>query len=178
VKPILNKTRFAREVLFLLLAIAIGPLTATVMFADEKTPDQFLFPRPPLSEEMSPCSKCHDNLAVNKNKRALEENHKNIFLEHMSQERWCLDCHSSQKIDMLTLANGELLDFNDSYKLCLQCHGAKKRDWEMGVHGRRTGEWNGIKIIRRCAQCHDAHQPQFEALEAFPPPQRPSEING
>lgn len=125
---------------------------------------------------MSPCSKCHDKLAVNLKKRTLEKNHTDIPLIHMPEDRWCMDCHSSKKIDMLTLANGELISFDDSYKLCLQCHGQKKRDWEVGLHGKTTGEWNGTKLYRHCAQCHDAHQPEFKALEPFPPPLRPSEI--
>ena len=46
---------------------------------------------------------------------------------------------------MLHLASGERVPFDESYRLCGQCHGEKQRDWRAGVHGRRTGEWNGAQ---------------------------------
>jgi hypothetical protein len=52
--------------------------------------------------------------------------------------------------DVLRLANGDLVSFEESYNLCGQCHGTIFRDWKAGIHGKRTGEWNGKKQYRLC----------------------------
>ncbi|GAB4137102.1 MAG: hypothetical protein Fur0037_02010 [Planctomycetota bacterium] len=144
-------------------------------------------PPPPFSEGIFPCSDCHDpEIPVNTNRRKLEMAHQDIVLEHDAEHRWCLDCHSAQNRDKLHLASGELVDFTESYRLCGQCHGDKFRDWKAGVHGRRTGQWNGKKNYLLCVNCHNAHSPAFKLhyVPAFrpdgersdrpmPPPPRP-----
>ena len=69
--------------------------------------------------------------------------HTDIVLKHDETHRWCLDCHDATNRDVLHLASGERVPFEESYRLCGQCHGEKYRDWRAGVHGRRTGNWNG-----------------------------------
>ena len=76
----------------------------------------------------------------------------------------------------LRLASGKLLDFKESYKLCGQCHGEKYRDWKVGVHGKRTGEWNGKKEYLLCVNCHNPHSPKFQELTPEPPPVRQEDI--
>ena len=66
------------------------------------------------------------------------------------------------------------MSFDQSYLLCGQCHGEKLRDWRAGVHGRRTGQWNGHKTYLLCAHCHNPHQPRFKAIAPKPAPVRPS----
>ena len=66
--------------------------------------------------------------------------HDDIVLQHDEEHRWCLDCHDAADRDLLHLASGERVPFEESYRLCGQCHGEKLRDWRAGVHGRRTGE--------------------------------------
>ena len=104
---------------------------------------------PPFSDGIFPCTDCHANLPPNPVKRVLTEWHEDIsaMFNHDSENRWCLDCHDLNNRDSLRLASGKLLDFKESYKLCGQCHGEKYRDWKVGVHGKRTGEWNGQKRI-------------------------------
>ncbi|MDP2946571.1 MAG: cytochrome c3 family protein, partial [Nanoarchaeota archaeon] len=99
---------------------------------------------PPFSEGTFPCTDCHANFAPNPAKRELVDWHTEIteIFNHDSENRWCLDCHDLSNRDSLRLASGKLLDFKESYKLCGQCHGEKLRDWKVGVHGKRTGEWN------------------------------------
>ena len=75
--------------------------------------------------------------------------------------------------DKLHLASGELIDFEESYKLCGQCHGDKYRDWRSGVHGRRSGNWDGEKTYLLCVHCHYSHAPAFQPLVPERPPQRP-----
>jgi hypothetical protein len=131
-------------------------------------------PPPPFSEGVFPCSDCHDpTIPVNSRKRTLAIAHQEIVLRHDEEHRWCLDCHAAGDRDKLHLASGELLDFGESYKLCGQCHGDKYRDWKAGVHGRRSGDWDGHKTYLLCVNCHNAHAPAFQPLVPKPPPRRP-----
>jgi formate-dependent nitrite reductase cytochrome c552 subunit len=114
-------------------------------------------------------------MEVNKSKRTLKEEHAKIILSHGERKGWCFECHNPDDRDKLRLASGELVGFDESYKLCGQCHGPKLRDWKAGVHGRRTGEWNGEKEYYLCAHCHDPHSPRFKPLEPEPPPGKPEE---
>ena len=42
-----------------------------------------------------------------------------------------------------------------------------------GIHGKRTGYWNGSKRYLLCVHCHNPHSPRFAALQPLPPPVRP-----
>jgi hypothetical protein len=136
----------------------------------EKT---FAVPRPPFSEGVFPCSQCHIYLKPDPQQRVLTEYHTEIVLHHAEGQRWCTDCHNLLNRDKLRLVSGELLDFTESYRLCGQCHGDKFRDWKVGVHGKRTGYWNGDKQYLLCVHCHNPHDPKFKALKPLPPPVRP-----
>ena len=136
----------------------------------EKT---FAVPRPPFSEGVFPCSQCHTYLKPNPAQRVLTEYHTEIVLHHAEGQRWCTDCHNLLNRDKLRLVSGELVDFTESYRLCGQCHGDKFRDWKVGVHGKRTGNWNGDKQYLLCVHCHNPHDPKFKALKPLPPPVRP-----
>ena len=133
-------------------------------------------PPPPFSEGIFPCSACHQDVPVNRERRKLTEMHEEIVLRHGSASRWCLDCHAAENRDELHLASGEILPFTESHLLCGQCHGEKLRDWKVGVHGKRAGDWNGNKQYLLCAHCHDPHSPRFEPLKPLPPPVRPEAI--
>ena len=131
-------------------------------------------PPPPFTDGIFPCSDCHASLPVNRTRRELEVFHTDIVLKHDEQHRWCLDCHDADHRDSLHLASGQLLSFDESYLLCGQCHGEKLRDWRVGVHGRRTGQWNGHKTYLLCVNCHSPHQPRFQPLAPKPAPARPT----
>ena len=131
-------------------------------------------PPPPFSEGIFPCSGCHAGMPVNRNRRTLADMHADIVLKHDAEHRWCLDCHDPDDRDQLHLASGERISFEQSYRLCGQCHGEKLRDWTAGVHGRRTGEWNGHKRYLLCANCHNPHQPRFSPLAPKAAPLRPA----
>ncbi len=128
-------------------------------------------PPPQLDEDIFPCSQCHGEMEPNPQRRQLDA-HEDIVLRHDEKNRWCLDCHDAANRDKLHLANGALLDFNESYKLCGQCHGPKLRDWKHGVHGRRTGAWNGRKKYLLCAHCHNPHSPRYKQIKPEPAPKR------
>jgi hypothetical protein len=141
------------------------------------TPKYFV-PPPPFSEGIFPCSECHEDMDVNPERRELEDEHTEIseIFNHASEQRWCLDCHNPDNRDVLRLANGDLVSFEESYNLCGQCHGTIFRDWKAGIHGKRTGEWNGRKQYRLCVHCHNPHNPRFKPLKPMPPPDNPLEI--
>ena len=130
-------------------------------------------PPPPFSDGIFPCSNCHGAMKPNRTRRPLSDMHTDIVLKHDEEHRWCLDCHDADNRDVLHLASGEPVPFDESYRLCGQCHGEKLRDWRAGIHGRRTGEWNGHKGYLLCAHCHNPHQPRFQALAPKPAPKPP-----
>ena len=137
-------------------------------------------PPPPFSEGIYPCSNCHAGMPVNRQRRELTAMHFDITLKHDAEHRWCLDCHDATNRDQLHLASGEPVPFSESYRLCGQCHGEKYRDWRAGVHGKRTGNWNGEKQYLLCAHCHNPHEPRFKAIQPKPapkPPSRPGQSN-
>ncbi len=147
-----------------------------ISIAQSNIPD-FFVPPPPFSEDIFPCSECHADMEADPNRRELEE-HTEIAesFNHAKQQRWCLDCHNPDDRDKLRLANGKLISFEESYSLCGQCHGTIFRDWKAGVHGKRTGEWNGKKMYRLCVHCHNPHQPRYKPIAPLPPPHHPSTI--
>ena len=143
-----------------------------------ETPKYFV-PPPPFSEDIFPCSECHADMDVNPERRMLEDEHVEIseMFNHASDQRWCLDCHNPDNRDVLRLANGDLVPFEESYNLCGQCHGTIFRDWKAGIHGKRTGEWNGKKQYLLCVHCHNPHAPRFQAIKPLPPPDRQEDIH-
>jgi hypothetical protein len=153
----------------------VGAFSQAALAASD--PTEFEVPPPPFTAGAFPCSDCHDpEIEVNTRRRELSMAHEEIVLRHDEEHRWCLDCHSASSRDQLHLASGELIEFSESYRLCGQCHGDKYRDWRAGVHGRRTGSWNGPKSYLLCVHCHNAHSPRFEPIEPMPAPLRPEEL--
>ncbi len=135
-------------------------------------------PPPPFTDGIFPCSDCHDPeyMEVDRTPRKLEMMHEDIILNHDEKNRWCLACHDAGNRDKLHSASGEYIDFEESYKLCGQCHGPKLRDWKAGVHGKRTGYWNGEKHYLLCVHCHNPHSPRFKPVVPEPPPVKPEDI--
>lgn len=132
---------------------------------------------PPFSEDIFPCSECHDPTdEVDTTPRHVEEHEDLVVFEHDAENRWCLDCHDAQNRDKLHLANGTLIDFTESHRLCGQCHGPKYRDWKAGDHGKRTGNWDGKKQYLLCVHCHNPHSPSIKGLTPKPPPIKPEDL--
>lgn len=134
-------------------------------------------PPPPFSEDIFPCMDCHEEIEPNSQRRELEDFHEEIVLRHDEENRWCLDCHDAQDRDKLRLASGKTVSFEESYRLCGQCHGPKLRDWKAGVHGKRTGRWDGKeRYYLLCVHCHNPHKPRFPPIKPMPKPLAPAEI--
>jgi hypothetical protein len=132
----------------------------------------FPIPAPPFTEGLFPCTTCHADLTPDPERRELPM-HEDIVLHHDEEHRWCLDCHDLNDRDHLRLASGVLVPFTESYRLCGQCHGTQYRDWRSGIHGKRTGYWDGSKRYLLCVHCHNPHHPHFVPLRPLPPPVRP-----
>jgi hypothetical protein len=131
---------------------------------------------PPFSPGIFPCSQCHEGTPdTTRRELAFHDDVQGKF-RHDSEHRWCLDCHDARNRDVLRLASGDPVPFTESYRLCGQCHGDKYRDWRVGVHGKRVGEWDGKKTYLLCVNCHDPHAPRFQALKPEPRPRRPEEM--
>ena len=189
----LCKTKLITIFIFTMLASSLSPSNSALSSdapkaaskksaASETTTSydtpKFFVPPPPFSEDIFPCSECHADMDVNPERRELEDEHVEIsnMFNHASEQRWCLDCHNPDDRDQLKLANGDLVSFEESYNLCGQCHGTIYRDWKAGIHGKRTGEWNGRKLYRLCVHCHNPHSPKFKKIKPLPPPDNPLEI--
>lgn len=147
-----------------------------VEFKKTKIVEEYAVDPPPFTDGIFPCNDCHAYQEPNSKRRELVEWHDDITFSHDSDNRWCLDCHDVIERDSLRLANGKKLDFKESYKLCGQCHGEKYRDWKVGVHGKRTGEWNGKKHYLLCVSCHNPHTPKFKKLKPDPAPMKQEDI--
>ncbi len=77
----------------------------------------FPVPPPPFSDDyIFPCSDCHDpeDAVENLKPRILQDFHEDIVLQHGAEDRWCLDCHNPVDRDKLRLANGELVELDES----------------------------------------------------------------
>jgi len=155
------------------ILVGLLPLMAAELLAQD-----IQVPPPPFSDGIFPCTSCHDGktMKVNLVRRELKDMHTDIVLQHGPSNRWCLDCHDPLDRDRLHLAGGAKIEFTVSYELCGQCHGEKLRDWRAGVHGKRTGSWNGQKQYLLCVNCHNPHSPHFQPLKPMPPPVPPSAI--
>ena len=154
-----------------------------------------------LSENKDNCVKCHYN--KEKYEKLVLDWDKS---KHSVNKVTCIRCHGgdpvranagdakdSKKTDFrhikeplrdLTLfwsggtsrpkPNNKVIEFAFDY--CGQCHGTIYRDWRAGIHGKRTGYWNGKKEYRICLKCHNPHDPKFKKLKPEPPPLRPRQI--
>ena len=112
-------------------------------YSDNGQSTEIAVAAPPFSEDIFPCSECHADQETNPEPRRLDMHEEIVeMFSHDEEDRWCLDCHNADNRDFLRLASGKLVSFEESYKLCGQCHGDKLRDWKVGVHGKRTGDWN------------------------------------
>lgn len=122
---------------------------------------------------MYPCSRCHAGRAPDPTRRVLKEFHvvRSRDFAHGDGAFWCYQCHSTENIDMLRTATGQLVTFNEAWRVCTSCHGDKLQPWRNGTHGLILGFWDGVKHKKSCPNCHEPHNPH----PPFPPikPQKP-----
>lgn len=122
-----------------------------------------------------PCSSCHADRQPRQERYLLKEFHavRNSDFSHGEDAFWCYQCHAIKNIDKLTTVTGELVSFDEAYRLCTSCHGDKLDDWRNGTHGLILGDWNGVKHKKSCPACHDPHDPRFPGIKPEKPPEPP-----
>lgn len=121
--------------------------------------------------EAYPCNEqCHNDRPTNPKRHVLEEFHISKRLEHGNLLLWCFWCHAQENLDRFRLLDDSTIGFDEAYRVCGQCHGEKLRDWNVGIHGRQTGRWAGVKVRMSCPECHNPHRPKDRFYEAEPPP--------
>jgi hypothetical protein len=160
-----------------------GHAAKGVLCADcHGAPSERPFAKPRAVPLMASCQECHATRGASAecaacHREVRDPQHRNIVLRHAEEQRGCLDCHNPDDRDTLRLADGTAVPFEESYRLCGQCHGPHLRDWKLGLHGKRTGMWDGEREYLLCVHCHqDPHQPRFPKMAPDPPPARPEDI--
>ncbi len=120
-----------------------------------------------------PCSNCHAGMTPDPARRSLTFHPEIKLKEHGEQRMWCFACHDAADRDHLRLADGEKVPFIELHRLCGQCHENIYRHWKAGIHGKRTGSWEGAKQYYLCTNCHNPHSPRFKPLAPEPAPIKP-----
>ena len=117
-----------------------------------------------------PCSQCHKLMPPNPQPRKLEAAPHQAVLNHGKGRMWCLNCHLIDDRDYLHTVRDQKVDFDEAYLLCGQCHFNRQKDWYLGGHGKRVGNWQGDRVIYSCTHCHDPHDPVTKPREASKAP--------
>lgn len=184
-----------RRIPIITLSLILSFAFTGVVEGEEEEKEQFQVPPPLIYQGIYPCSACHrKDLAgaddflqkadsflgtymriPDPTPRILVRMHRDIEFDHGDGAFWCLNCHNAQERNTLKLLNGTVISFEESYQLCGQCHGSIYRDWKLGIHGRRVGQWDGNKLYMLCAHCHNPHQPRFRKIPALDAPKPPSD---
>jgi len=159
--------------LLTVLAVMLFPVSALIVSGADM---EYSFDSPKVfSSEMFPCSACHAGMKADSTRRTLAY-HTEIQLKgHGETRMWCFGCHNAGDRDKLKLAGGEKVDFMELHRLCGQCHENIYKHWRAGIHGKRTGYWDGPKRYFLCTFCHNPHSPRFKPLAPKPVPLRPTE---
>lgn len=121
------------------------------------------------------CSTCHTD--GNKREPAadtaaqLTDFHTEMEFSH--GDLTCSSCHATDDRDKLKLADGSLLDFDDTIDQCAQCHSGTYESYQHGAHGGASGYWDrseGARERNHCVVCHDPHDPAFPDVTPAEPP--------
>lgn len=118
------------------------------------------------------CSECHRIIPSPAETFRPLTQHTGIWLNHGINTR-CFNCHHPANRDVFVDDFGEAIPWNQPQILCAKCHGPVYRDWQAGSHGRSNGYWDtarGPQTRRRCIECHDPHNPPFQAMAPAPGP--------
>ncbi len=120
-----------------------------------------------------PCSECHDKVTSQTPLMPPRRPHSHLKFAHMEGVAQCYHCHNPDKMDTLRLLTGKAVSLDDSHLVCGQCHMQKRRDWDLGIHGKLVGSWRGPRFRYTCADCHDPHAPKRPKMKAMPAPPFP-----
>ncbi len=138
-----------------------------------RPPRKTLTAPPPIEVEgvERTCTDCHSHLLPARDEPVERAFHREIKLRHGMNDR-CRNCHDVGSRNRLVLHGGQLVSYAESPLLCAKCHGPTYRDWQRGAHGRTNGYWDASRgEVRRlqCAECHNPHDPQADAMDPIRP---------
>ncbi len=125
------------------------------------------------SSDDFPCQGCHEDIEPGSAAFPPKTPHRRMRFDHVDEIQQCGQCHSYVDMDRLQLISGKTVGIGESHVLCGQCHAAKKKDWDIGAHGKQIGAWAGSRFRYTCTDCHDAHAPARAQVDADPPPAFP-----
>jgi hypothetical protein len=118
------------------------------------------------------CNECHRVFESVEGRKRLIAEHTDINLNHGAND-YCFNCHHRSNRNAYAAHDGSEIPSTQPARLCGKCHGLVYRDWENGVHGRKSGYWDGTQGNNKqllCIQCHDPHSPKFPSLKPMPGP--------
>ena len=117
-----------------------------------------------------PCSQCHDGQyqKANGQQRELKTEHGNIELTHGRSRFWCLVCHNGEKLDFLTLSEGDQISYDDGHRVCGNCHTTELEAFYAGKHSKVVTGPEGKQELLSCMGCHSAHNTHIEPAHPLP----------
>ncbi|PIR15953.1 MAG: hypothetical protein COV48_11550 [Elusimicrobia bacterium CG11_big_fil_rev_8_21_14_0_20_64_6] len=129
--------------------------------------------RKEMTFDGAPCQSCHDGVdPIQGDPKGKGVFHEAIKIQH-GRNQHCFNCHNRKQPADFANFDGSPIKLADVQMLCAKCHGTTYRDWNDGVHGKRTGFWDVSKGGPKptvCIACHDPHWPIFKPLTAAPAP--------
>ena len=155
-----------------------GQTTTTTNPVAPRSSEIVISPRTMLLSDY-PCSTCHVTVSLAQAPAqagtAPRGPHRGMTLRHMATVRNCQVCHPLDDLDQLRLLDDSRIPFDNAHEVCGQCHAERKRDWDLGIHGKQIGSWRGVKHRYACTRCHDPHAPARPTMTAYPPPPFPEQ---
>ncbi len=129
--------------------------------------------RKEMTSDGAPCKSCHEGTEpLQGNPKEKGVFHETIKLQH-GRNQHCFNCHHRLQPANFSNFDGAPIKLANVELLCARCHGTIYRDWNLGAHGRRSGNWDKTKGPPKtevCIACHEPHWPVFKPLEAAPKP--------
>lgn len=118
------------------------------------------------------CTTCHGSASQPRliEPGVAQDFHRGIQLSHGNLS--CNSCHSRER-NLLHLADGQKVNFDETLRLCAQCHGQQHRDYGRGAHGGMSGYWDrrrGKQVRNTCIDCHSPHKPAYQPMHPVHPP--------
>jgi len=107
------------------------------------------------------CARCHKPELEPYRDESLppgQDAHWDISIHHAGDME-CFSCHKKEDPTKLVSVINKEARLETAYLHCGSCHKDQFQSWLGGAHGKRLTGWNGVRIIRNCAGCHNPHAP-------------------
>jgi hypothetical protein len=129
----------------------------------------------PLPPRHDQCQLCHlkKSLQFMPSKHKPSQEHVGYSLSHSNTEISCNACHDANHSNYLKTSPEFPASFSNSSPVCQRCHSDEFKAWSQGIHGKRTGNWNGDRVQKQCIDCHNPHSVKFKSMKALPAPKKP-----